>query len=93
MSLYKTNVLIKIYNAMICIHQYTSEFMKREQNAFGHDGYSMDQYTPQGGWKQQQHDDSANGVLQFINEEISVMMRNRLEMEGKSYSQEVQQLS
>ena len=66
---------------------------EREQCAFCHDGYSNEQYTPWRGQKQQQHDDTANMVLQFIIEEISVIMRRRLEMEGKSYPQEEQQLS
>ena len=43
---------------------------EREQNAFCHDGYSNEQHTPQGGQKQQPHDDTAILVSQFINEEI-----------------------
>ena len=35
----------------------------------------MEQHIPQGGRKQQQHDDTANLVLQFINEEISVDLK------------------
>ena len=58
---------------------------EREQSTFFHDVYSNEQYTHQGGWKQQQHDHTANLVSQFINEEISVTMRERLEMETKFY--------
>ena len=43
----------------MCKHFYISEF-KREQSAFCHDGYSVEKHTPQGGWKQQQHDNAAN---------------------------------
>ena len=57
-----------------------------------HDDYSMNQHTPQGGQKQQLCDDVAILVLQFINEEISVTMRKRLEMEAKFYPQEEQHL-
>ena len=66
---------------------------EREQSAFCYDDYSMEQQTPQGGWKQQQHDDTANIVSQFINEEISLAMRKRLEMTTKSYPQEKQHSS
>ena len=45
----------------------------------------MDQYPPQGGGKQQQHDDTANLAWHFTNEEISVTMRKQLEMEAMSY--------
>ena len=45
----------------------------------------MNQYPPQGGQKQQQHDDTANLDSQIINEEISVTMRKRLEIEAISY--------
>ena len=57
----------------------------KEQSAFGHDGYTNEQHTSQGGWKQHQHDDAANLVSKFINEKISVTIRKRLEMEAKSY--------
>ena len=63
---------------------------ERQQSAFCHDGYSMDHHTHQGRRKQQQHDDTANLVLQFIIEEISVPMRKVLEMEAKSYPEEEQ---
>ena len=63
---------------------------EKDQSAFCHDGYYMEQHTPQGGWKQQQHDDTTNLVIQFINEEISVTMRKILEMEAKSHPQEEQ---
>ena len=66
---------------------------EREQSAFFNDGYSNEQHKPQGGRKQQQHDDTANLVLQFIIEEIPVTMRKGLEIEPKSYPQEEQQLS
>ena len=66
---------------------------EREQSIFGSDGYSIKQHTPQGGWEQQQCDDTANLISQFINEEISVTMRKRLEMEVKSYPQDDQHLS
>ena len=66
---------------------------EREQSAFCHDSYSMEKHTSLGGQKQQQHDDAANLVSQFINEEISVTMRKTLEMEGKSYPQDDQHSS
>ena len=50
-----------------------------------HDDYSMDQHPPQGGWKQQWHDDTANIVCHFINEEISATMRKKLEIEAMCY--------
>ena len=53
----------------------------------------MEQHTPQGGWKEQQHYDKANLFLQFIDEEISMTMRKRLEVEAKSYPQEEQHSS
>ena len=53
----------------------------------------MEQHTPKGERKQQQHDDTVNLVLQCINKEISVTMRKRLEMEVISYQEEEQQLS
>ena len=34
MLLYKTNVHIKIYNGMICIHLYISEFMRKNKVLF-----------------------------------------------------------
>ena len=55
--------------------------------------YSIEQHIPQEGWKQQQHDDRANLVWWFINEEILLTMRKSLEMEAKSYPQEEQHLS
>ena len=61
-------------------------FLEREQSAFCHYGYSMKQHTPKGGRKQQQHDNTANLVSQFIIEE-------KLEREAKSYLEEEQQSS
>ena len=58
-----------------------------------HDDYSMDQHPPQGGGKQQQHDDTVNMVWHFINEEISVTTRKRLEKEAMSYQPDEQQSS
>ena len=67
---------------------------EREQSAFCHDGYSMEQHTSI------REEGSSNNmmtqltlVLQGINEEISVTMRKRLEMKAKSYPQEEQHLS
>ena len=53
----------------------------------------MDQHPPHGGWKQQQHDKSAHLISHFINEEISVTMRKRLQMKTMSYPQDEQYLS
>ena len=94
MSLYKTNIHIKIYNGMICIHLHIAEFMRENKVLFAMMATPMSNiHTLQGGWKQQQHDDTAYLVLQFIIEEISVMMRKRLEMETKSYPKEEQHSS
>ena len=35
----------------------------REQSAFCHDGYPIEQHIPQEGQKQQQHDDTVNMVF------------------------------
>ena len=66
---------------------------EREQSAFCHDGYSMEQHTSQGGKKQQQHDDTANLVLYFTIEKIAVTTWKDLEKEAKSYPEEEQQMS
>ena len=60
---------------------------EREQCAFCNDGFFLAKHTHQGGRKQQQHDVTANLVLQFIIEEISDTMRKNLEMKAKSYLQ------
>ena len=53
----------------------------------------MDQHPPQGGQKQQQHDETANMVWPFINEEISVTRRKWLEIEAMFYQPDEQQMS
>ena len=63
---------------------------ERVQSAFCHYGYSVEQHPPQGGQKQQQHNDTANLFSQFINKETSVTKRKRLEMKAKSYPQKEQ---
>ena len=50
----------------------------------------MDQHPPQGGWKQQNHDDTAKVVLNFTMEEILMTVRKWLEMEEIPYQQDEQ---
>ena len=64
--------------------------LEREDSAFCHDGFSMEQHRPHQKREQQQHDDTANLVSQFIIEEILVTMRKSLGMETKSYLEEEQ---
>ena len=71
---------------------YTLVYLKIHERTkmSSHNDYSMEQHPPQGGWKQQQNNDTTNLVSQFINEKISVAIRIRLEMDAMSHPQEEQ---
>ena len=81
MAVYKTNVHMKsTYTLVPYVHLYIADFTR--ENAVLLAMMAALWSIPLGGRKQQQHDDTANQVLQFIIEKISVITRKCLEMEA-----------
>ena len=67
--------MVTLRYAMVGTYTCVQCRIHERKQCFCHDGYSSEQHTPQGQHKQQQHNNTANLVLQLINEKISGTIR------------------